>query len=234
MKLQQFRYFVETVNCGSINKAAERLLVAQPSLSNALRDLETEIGHVLFTRTSKGVLLTADGEEFLCYARRVLNQVDLLEQRWLSRKLSRQVYSVSTQHYAFVKTAFANMVKKIDAEEYTYTLREARISEIIEDVKDLRSEIGVLCIDSFNRHAVESSLNKNKLAFHALFTANPHILMSHTNPLAKKEYVKLEDLTDRPLLPAAAPAAAGKTAAAHRARYAACPVHPIHVLRGGA
>lgn len=200
MTLQQLKYFIETVNCGSINKAAERLFIAQPSLSKALRDLETEIGHEFFTRTPRGISLTTDGAEFLGYARQVVEQASLLEQRWLNKKPSRRLCSISTQHYAFAVNAFVNMVKKTDAEEYEYTLREARTFEIVEDVKNLRSELGILYMNNFNRQVIEKLLRENNLKFHPLFTAKPHVFISTANPLAKKKYVTLGDLADYPRL----------------------------------
>ena len=200
MTLQQLRYYIETVNCGSINKASERLFIAQPSLSNALRDLEKEIGHELFVRTPKGISLTTDGAEFLGYARQVIEQAGLLEQRWLNKKPSKRLCSISTQHYAFAVNAFVNMVKKTDAEEYEYTLREARTFEIVDDVKNLRSELGILYLNNFNRQVIEKLLRENNLIFHPLFTAKPHVFISTSNPLAKKKYVTLEDLDDYPRL----------------------------------
>lgn len=168
MTLQQLKYFIEIVNCGSINKAAERLYIAQSSLSNALRDLETEMGLDLINRTPKGTSLTTDGAEFLGYARQVVEQTSLLEQRWLNKKPSRRLCSISTQHYAFAVNAFVNMVKKTDAEEYEYTLREARTFEIVDDVKNLRSELGILYMNDFNRKVIEKMLRENGLTFHLL------------------------------------------------------------------
>ena len=200
MTLQQLKYFIETVNCGSINKAAEKLFIAQPSLSNALRDLETEIELELITRTAKGISLTTDGSEFLGYARQVVEQASLLEQRWLNKKPSRKLCSISTQHYAFAVNAFVNMVKKANAEEYEYTLREARTFEIVDDVKNLRSELGILYMNEFNRKVIEKMLRENNLVFHTLFTAKPHVFISTANPLAQKKYVTLKDLENYPRL----------------------------------
>lgn len=200
MTLQQLKYFIETANCGSINKAAERLFISQPSLSNALHDLEEEIGCELFLRTPRGTSLTTDGAEFLGYARQVAEQTELLERRWLDKKPTRRLCSISTQHYAFAVNAFVNMVKKTDAEEYEYTLREARTFEIVEDVKSLRSEIGILYRNTFNRQVIEKLLRESGLQFHPLFTAKPHVFISAANPLAKKEFVTLEDLAEYPRL----------------------------------
>jgi DNA-binding transcriptional LysR family regulator len=200
MTLQQLKYFIETVKHGSINKAAESLFIAQPSLSNALKELEAEIGQDLFIRTPRGISLTTDGAEFLGYARQVVEQQSLLEQRWLNKTPSRRLCAISTQHYAFAVNAFVNMVKKTDALEYEYTLREARTYEIVEDVKNLRSELGILYKSTFNRQVIDKLLKENHLLFHPLFTAQPHVFVSSTNPLSKKEKVTLADLEDYPRL----------------------------------
>jgi DNA-binding transcriptional LysR family regulator len=200
MTLQQLKYFIEIVNCGSINKAAESLFITQPSLSNAVKDLETELGVELFTRTTKGITLTMDGVEFLGYARQVVEQASLLEQRYLRKKPSRRLCAISTQHYAFAVNAFVNMVKKTNADEYEFTLRETRTYEIIEDVKTLRSELGILYMNPFNRKVLEKLLRENGLTFQPLFTAKPHIFVSTSNPLAQKAYVTPDDLTDYPCL----------------------------------
>lgn len=200
MTLQQLRYFVETVQVGSINKAAEILYLSQPSLSHALGELEHEIDCKLLVRSAKGVTPTNDGLEFLAYARQVLEQANILEQRWLHKQPVRRLCSISTQHYAFVVNAFVGMVKKSDAKEYEYTLREARTHEIIEDVTTLRSELGILYRNNYNRKVLDKIFKENRLVFHPLFTAKPHIFISATNPLAGRQSVTLEDLEEYPRL----------------------------------
>lgn len=200
MTLQQLKYIIEVVNCGSINEAAKKLFVSQPSLSNAIRELENEIGIEIFLRSAKGITLSVDGSEFLSYARQVVEQASLLEQRYLHKKPSRQLCSISTQHYAFAVNAFVNMIKQSGAEEYEFTLRETRTYEIIEDVKNLRSEIGILYLSPFNRKVIEKLLRENRLDFHPLFTAKPHIFISTQNPLAGKASVTLDDLQEYPYL----------------------------------
>jgi len=200
MTFQQLKYFIEVVNSGSISKAAKSLFITQPSLSSAVKDLETEVGIELFTRTPKGITLTTDGIEFLGYARQVIEQASLLEQRYLDKKPSRRLCSISTQHYAFAVNAFVNMVKKSSADEYEFTLRETRTHEIIDDVKNLRSDLGILYMNPFNRKVIEKLLRENGLSFHPLFTAKPHVFVSTTNPLAKREFVTLHDLENLPCL----------------------------------
>lgn len=200
MTLQQLKYMIEIVHCGSINEAAKRLYITQPSLSSAVKELETEIGIELFIRTPKGITLSRDGAEFLGYARQVVEQAGLLEQRYLHKKPSRQLCSISTQHYAFAVNAFVNLIKQSGADEYEFTLRETRTYEIIEDVKNLRSEIGIMYMNPFNRRVIEKLLRENRLDFHPLFTAKPHIFISTQNPLAGQESVTLEDLQEYPYL----------------------------------
>lgn len=198
--LQQLKYVIEIVNCGSINEAAKRLFVTQPSLSSAVKELEAELGVELFLRSSKGISLTTEGVEFLGYARQVVEQASLLEQRYMNRKPTRKLCSISTQHYAFAVNAFVNMIRKSGAEEYEFTLRETRTYEIIEDVRTMRSELGILYKNHFNGKVIDKLLRENHLDFHPLFTAKPHIFISAQNPLASREYVTLEDLEEFPYL----------------------------------
>lgn len=198
--LQQLKYFVEVAVEGSFSGAADLLYVSQPTMSAAMKDLEQRLGCTLFMRSTRGVTLTEDGTEFLGYARQVVEQSELLEQRYLGRPPSRRLLAVSAQHYSFVVDAFVRMVKATDAEEYAFTLRETRTWDIIEDVRTLRSEIGVLYLNDFNRNIIEKLLRDSGLTFNPLFLATPHIFIARTNPLASRESVTLDDLEDLPLL----------------------------------
>ena len=198
--LQQLRYFVEVAAEGSISAAADLLYVSQPTMSAAMKDLERRVGRALFTRSVRGVMLTEDGAEFLGYARQVVEQAELLEQRYLGRPPSRRLLAVSAQHYSFVVDAFVRMVKASDAAEYAFTLRETRTWDIIEDVRTLRSELGVLYRNDFNRHVIDKLLRESGLVFTPLFVATPHIFVARTNPLARRARVTLEDLEDVPRL----------------------------------
>ena len=198
--LQQMQYFIEVAAEGSISAAADLLYVAQPTMSAAMRDLETRVGRDLLTRSARGVTLTVDGVEFLGYARQVVEQAELLEQRYLGRPPSRRLLGVSAQHYSFVVDAFVRMVKATDAAEYEFSLRETRTFDIIEDVRTLRSELGILFRNDFNRNVLDKLLRDSGLAFHPLFRAEPHIFVSRRNPLATRERATLDDLADLPRL----------------------------------
>ena len=183
-----------------MNEAAKQLFITQPSLSNAVRDLENEMGIEIFIRNPKGITLTKDGMEFLSYARQVVEQTQLLEERYKNPVAHRELFSVSAQHYAFVVNAFVSLLKKSDMEKYELFLRETRTWEIIDDVKNFRSEIGVLFLNSYNRDVLSKMLDDNHLIATHLFTAQPHIFVSKSNPLAKKKLVQLSDLENFPYL----------------------------------
>ncbi|WP_295837085.1 LysR family transcriptional regulator [uncultured Microbacterium sp.] len=198
--LQQLQYFIEVAAEGSISAAADLLYVAQPTMSAAMRDLEQRVGRDLLMRSARGVTLTTDGVEFLGYARQVVEQAELLEQRYLGRPPSRRLLGVSTQHYSFAVDAFVRMVKSTGAPEYEFSLRETRTFDIIEDVRTLRSELGILFRNDFNRNVIDKLLRDSGLAFHPLFRAEPHIFVSRRNPLAARKTATLDDLVDLPRL----------------------------------
>ncbi|OJX63558.1 MAG: LysR family transcriptional regulator [Micrococcales bacterium 73-13] len=198
--LQQLHYFIEVAAEGSITAAAELLYVAQPTMSAAMKDLETRVGRTLLLRSARGVTLTVDGVEFLGYARQVVEQVALLEQRYLGRPPSRRLLGVSAQHYSFAVDAFVRMVRGSGAAEYEFSLRETRTWDIIEDVRTLRSELGILYRSDFNRKVIDKLLRDSGLAFHPIFLAEPHIFVSRRNPLVSRDRVGLADLADLPRL----------------------------------
>ncbi|MFW9332046.1 LysR family transcriptional regulator [Paenibacillus polymyxa] len=200
MTLQQLKYVIEVTNRGSMNEAAKRLFISQPSLSNAIRDLEEEIHITIFERTNKGISLSKEGVEFLGYARQVVEQAELLENRYLDAKPSPQHFAVSTQHYAFAVNAFVNLVNLYGQDEYELALRETKTHEIIQDVKSLRSEIGILYLNEFNAKVINKLLKDANLQFNSLFTAKPHIFISANNPLSRQSSVTIDQLHPYPYL----------------------------------
>ena len=200
MTLQQMKYIITIVRCGSITEAAKQLFISQPSLSNAVKDVEKETGIKIFQRSVKGITLTSDGSELLSYVRQVVEQAELMEARYTGKKPSKQLCSVSTQHYAFAVNAFVNVIEALDNNEYEFTLRETRTYDIIEDVKNFRSEIGILYLSDFNEKVITKFFKENHLVFTPLFTAEPHVFVSSTHPLAKRKIITLDDLADFPCL----------------------------------
>ncbi len=200
MTLQQLKYAVAVAECGNVTAASQRMFISQPSLTNAVHELEKEIGITIFSRTNKGVVVTNEGDEFLGYARQVLEQTSLLEEKYLGKTYKQTRFSVTCQHYSFAVNAFVDVIKQFGGTEYDYTLRESRTSKIIDDVARLNSEIGILYMNKSNSEVISKLLKKNDLVFSELFTAKPHVFISKTSPLAKKERITLEDLKPFPYL----------------------------------
>ena len=200
MTLQQLKYIVTVAETGTITEAAKRLFISQPSLTNAVRELENEMQVTIFNRTNKGVAVTNEGDVFLSYARQILEQVGLLEEKYLNVKERRPRFSVSCQHYSFAVNAFVDVIKMFDADQYDFTLRETQTYEIIEDVSKLRSEIGILYVSSKNEEIIGKLLKQNDLEFQELFVAKPHVFIYSKHPLAERESIALEELEEYPYL----------------------------------
>lgn len=200
MTLLQLKYIVTVAEEGTISGAAKRLFIAQPSLTAAIKELEKELGTQLFTRTNKGILVSPEGEEFLGYARQVMEQTRLIEERYFEAAPVRHAFCVSTQHYSFAVEAFVDLLKEQGGDSYDFRIRETKTYEILEDVAHLRSEVGVLYLNPFNETVLRKALREKELSFYPLFRAKPHVFVGKENPLAKKSVVELTDLAPYPRL----------------------------------
>ena len=200
MTLQQLKYVVTVARTGSMSEASKELFISQPGLTTSIRELETEMGIKIFTRTNKGVVTSNEGERFLGYARQVLEQASLLEGVYKLGTKIKQQFCVSTQHYSFAVNAFVELIERYGSEKYDFCLRETQTYEIIEDVAQMKSEIGILYLNDFNRTVLEKLLKEHDLVFTELFVAKPHIFVSTKNPLAGKKSVTIEELEPYPYL----------------------------------
>ncbi len=200
MTLQQLNYVITISECGSLNKAAEILYVAQPSLTGAVKELEKELGITIFNRGGRGVTLTNDGTEFLLYARQVYAQYkELLEKYGKAGNLKKK-FGVSTQHYSFAVKAFVEMVKTFDTSKYEFAIRETKTKEVIDDVSTMRSEIGILYLSDFNRKALLKILSSQQLEFHSIIHCKPYVYLWKGHPLAKQKSITLPELQQYPCL----------------------------------
>lgn len=200
MTLQQLKYAVCVSEFGNITQAAESLFISQPSLTNSIKLLEDELKITIFNRTNKGVIVTNEGNVFLSYARQILEQSDLLLNKFTNPKNIKPEFSVSCQHYSFAVNAFIDVINEFNADEYNFTLRETQTYEIITDVTNLISEVGVLYLSSKNNDVITKLLKKNDLIFEELFEAKPHVFISSFHPLANKDSLTLNDLDTYPYL----------------------------------
>lgn len=200
MTLTQLNYAITVANANSMNEAARTLFISQPSLSAAIKDLEEEIGVELFLRTNRGISLTPEGEEFIGYARQVTEQYRLIESRYISKEKIKKKFGVSTQHYTFAVNAFVEMVKQFGMDEYEFAIHETKTYDVIEDVKNFRSEIGILYLNDFNRKVLTKLFHEFNLEFHDLLECGIYVYMWKGHPLAGKGEIDLEELEEYPCL----------------------------------
>lgn len=200
MTLTQLKYAITVANAKSLNEAARILFISQPSLSNAIKDLEEEIGIELFRRTNRGISLTPEGEEFIGYARQVTEQYQLLESKYIEKAETKKKFSVSMQHYTFAVKAFVEMVKHFGMDEYEFAVHETKTYEVIEDVKNFKSEIGILYVNDFNRQVLTKLFREYNLEFHEILDCGIYVYLWRGHPLADRQEVSLEELEEYPCL----------------------------------
>lgn len=200
MTLMQLKYAVTVAGETSLNEASKKLYISQPSLTAAIHALEDEIGISLFVRSKTGIKLTAEGAEFIGYARQVLDQYALLDAKYISKMAPRKRFSVSMQHYTFAVDAFIKIVNRFGMDEYEFEVHETKTHEVIENVKTFRSEVGVLYLNGFNRAVLEKIFKQNELVFTPLMNCSVYAYMAKTNPLASCAEVSMETLADYPCL----------------------------------
>ncbi len=199
MTLQQLRQVIAVSDYGSMNEAAKRLFITQPSLSAAIKALERELGIEIFTRSNRGIIATPEGEEFLGYARQVSEQYQLMEDKYLRSGSKKKKFAVSMQHYTFAVEAFIHLSRQMENEDdYEFAVYETRTSEVIEHVKNQISEVGVIYLNDFNQKVLGKILREASLEFVPLFACPIYVFMAKANPLAKKKLITMEDLQDYP------------------------------------
>lgn len=199
MTLQQLKYALTIADCNSINEASKQLFISQPSLSETIRELETELGFDIFLRSNRGIVITPEGEEFLGYARQVTEQFGLLKSKYIDKK-TKEKFSVSTQHYTFAVQAFVETVKKTGMEQYEFAVHETTTTSVIENVKNFKSEIGVLYQNDFNENVLNKMFRENGLEFIELFQCDTFVYLWSGHPLAGQQVISMEELDEYPCL----------------------------------
>lgn len=200
MTITQLRYAIAVAESNSMNEAARILFISQPSLSNAMKELEEETGIIIFRRNNRGIVLTPEGKEFIGYARQVVEQYELMENKYIDKKNSKKKFSVSMQHYTFAVSAFVELVKRYGMDEYEFAVHETKTYNVIQNVRDYQSEIGVLYINAFNEKAMNKLFNEYGLEFHEIVKCSIYVYLWKGHPLANQEEITLEELQNYPCL----------------------------------
>ncbi len=188
MTLQQLKQVITIADCGSMNEASKKLFVAQPSLSSTVKDLERELGITIFIRSNRGIKPTPEGSEFLGYARQVIEQSSIIEDKYILKK-SKKKFSVSTQHYSFAVKAFVELLIEIGMEDYEFALHETKTSDVLNNVKDFKSELGIIYINDKNENVINKFLREYELTFEKLLSCETYVYLYKAHPLAKKDEI---------------------------------------------
>ncbi|MCR4695090.1 MAG: LysR family transcriptional regulator [Pseudobutyrivibrio sp.] len=199
MTLQQLKYVIAISESGSMNEAAKKLFISQPSLSETIKELEKEVGLTIFLRTNRGIVLTPEGEEFLGYARQVTDQVKLLENRYVDKEAKKK-FSVSTQHYTFAVKAFVETMKECGIDNYEFAIHETTTQQVIDNVKNFKSEVGVLYLSDFNQQVLQKIFASAGLEFIGLFDCDTYVYLWKGHPLANSPSIAMKDLDEYPCL----------------------------------
>ncbi|MCI6499349.1 MAG: LysR family transcriptional regulator [Lachnospiraceae bacterium] len=200
MTINQLKYIIAISKVNSINEAAKKLYISQPSLTNALQSLENEVGFDIFIRSKSGISLTVKGAEFLGYAKSVVEQYEILDAKYISKSNTKRALHVSMQHYTFAVNAFIKVIRQYGMDEYEFEIHETKTHEVIENVKNQKSEIGVLYLNNYNKMVLNKMFNEAGIKFTPLFDCSIYAYMSKQNPLAEKAEVTMEDLEPYPCL----------------------------------
>ena len=200
MTLAQLRYAITVAGASSMNEAARKLFISQPSLSAAIKELEEEVGVELFKRTNRGISVTLEGEVFIGYARQVVEQYNLIESKYILKENTKKKFGVSMQHYTFAVKAFVEMVKQFGMDEYEFEIHETKTYDVIEDVKNCKSEIGILYLNDFNKKVLTKLFHESAVEFHELLKCHIYVYLWKGHPLASKEEITLEELEEYPCL----------------------------------
>ncbi|MDO4187503.1 MAG: LysR family transcriptional regulator [Lachnospiraceae bacterium] len=200
MTILQLKYVIALANAKSMREAASRLYISQPALSSTIRELEEELNIKIFERNNKGVIITAEGIDFLTYAKQAVSQYEVIEDRYIEKWKDKKHFSVSMQHYVFALHAFIKTIKQYDSEKYSYSVNETRTDDVLKDVRDMKSEIGIISYSESNEKLIKKLFREYQLEFVPIMTRNTYAYMWKTHPLANRKEISLEELVDYPCI----------------------------------
>ena len=198
MTILQLKYVIMIANSGSFREAANRLFVSQPALSTTIKELEAEIGIQLFERTNKGIRVTKSGEDFINYAKRAVSQYKIIEERYIDKEKEKSHFSVSMQHYVFAVHAFANVVREYHAQKYVYAVKETQTDKVLDDVRELKSDVGIISYSQSNVKVMKKLLRDYGLKFEPLMVRETYVYVWKKHPLADRSELSLSELTEYP------------------------------------
>ncbi len=198
MNITQIKYVLTVASSSSMREAATKLYVTQPALSASIRELEEELGILIFERTNKGISLTEEGREFVAYGKKALAQYEILEARYLSKDSDKEHFSVSTQHYNFAIKAFTEIIRDKDPDRYVFSIHETKTVEVLKDVGTLKSEVGIVSFSRDNEAVIRKLFKEYQLEFTPLMIRETYAYVWKDHKFAKRKTISLEELKEYP------------------------------------
>ncbi|MBR6222904.1 MAG: LysR family transcriptional regulator [Lachnospiraceae bacterium] len=200
MNINQLKYVLEVANASSMREASTKLYVSQPALSSSIRELEEELGILIFERTNKGISLTDEGRDFISYAKKAVGQYKILEDRYLSGDSGKERFSVSTQHYNFAIMAFTRVIRKMNPQKYDFSIHETKTKEVLDDVRSLKSEVGIVSFSGSNEAVIKKLFKDYGLLFTPLMRKETYVYVWKNHEFAKRKAVSIEEMRDYPCI----------------------------------
>lgn len=195
MNILHMKYAVVVADAGSINKAAERLLVAQPNLSRAIKELEADLDITIFDRSAKGMELTPQGEEFIGYARQILDQIKTVENIYKDGSAVKQRFSVSVPRATYISEAFAQFSKFISSESAEIFYKETNSSRAIKNILTAGYNLGIIRYAASYDRYFKDMFEEKGLLYELIAEFHYVIAVSKDSPLAKLPQIHFSDLT---------------------------------------
>lgn len=195
MNILHLKYAVEVAKTGSLNKAAENLYMGQPNLSRAIKELETSLGITIFDRSVKGMVATAEGEKFLQYARKILDQIDEVEAIYKNGVAVKQKFSISVPRACYISAAFSEFSKHIDKgspAELFY--KETNSNRAIKNILEADYKLGIIRYAENHDANFKNKLEEKGLTYELITSFSYSLVMSRNHPLAAKDDVRYDDL----------------------------------------
>ncbi len=195
MNILHVKYAAEVSRLGSLNKAAETLMIAQPNLSRSIKELEADLGITIFKRSAKGMVLTPDGEEFMDYARDILNRIDKIEQSYRDGSHKKRKFSVSVPRACYISAALTEFSKSIGSSDVEIYYKETNSKKTVKKLLENEYKLGIIrYAENYDKY-YKSMLEEKGLAYELVAEFSYVLLMSRDNPLASKEKITYTDLS---------------------------------------
>ena len=194
MNILHMKYAVEVARLGSLNKAAETLIIAQPNISRSIKELEADLGITIFNRSAKGMVLTPEGEEFISYAQSILRQIDEVEMLYKQGSPKKQKFSISVPRACYISDAFAKFSKSISEDPAEIFYKETNSQRTIQNVLNNDYKLGIIRYAENYDKFFKSMLEEKGLAYEMVAEFSYVLIMNRENPLALKSEISFDDL----------------------------------------